>query len=241
MPLPRIYSHTPLQVDHTLLLDEAAHRHAIQVLRLKEGAQLKLFDGSGQEFLATIEQSARRATTVTLHNAIIEHRESPLQTHLYQGISKGERMDYAIQKATELGVNAITPLFCERSVVKLDQKRLQKKIDHWQGVIISACEQCGRNQLPTLHPAAPFEQIKAVPHGSAFLLNPLATTRFSDHPKPPNHCAILIGPEGGLSASEIHQAEAGGWLGTRLGPRILRTETATVVALTALQQLWGDF
>lgn len=240
MPLPRIYSHTPLQAEHTFLLDESAHRHVAQVLRLKSGAQLKLFDGSGQQFLATIQQIERRTTSVTLHDAITENRESPLQTHLYQGISKGERMDYAIQKATELGVTEITPLFCQRSVVKLDQKRLQKRIDHWQGVIISACEQCGRNQLPTLHPATTFEQVKSLPQSSGFLLNPVAIRRFSDHPKPTTSCAILIGPEGGLSEAEIHQAEEGGWSGTRLGPRTLRTETATVVALTTLQQLWGD-
>ncbi len=241
MSLPRIYSHAPLQTVQSLLLDEAAHRHVAQVLRLKNGAQLKLFDGSGQEFLATIVKIERRATTVTLSDAVTESCESPLQTHLYQGISKGDRMDYAIQKATELGVHEITPVFCERSVVKLEPKRLQKKIDHWQGVIISACEQCGRNQLPTLHSANTFDQIQRLQQHDGFLLDPTATRHFGDYQKPVNGCAILIGPEGGLSEQEIRQAEIGGWQGIRIGPRILRTETATVVALTTLQQLWGDF
>ena len=240
MPLPRIYSPTPLHADRSILLDASAHRHAVQVLRLKVGSRLRLFDRNGEEFLATIQQIDRRETTVTLQQPIEHHCESPLQTHLYQGISKGERMDYAIQKAVELGVTEITPLFCERSVVKLDDKRLQKKLDHWQGVIISACEQCGRNQLPTLHPTATFEQIQAIENHIGFLLNPTASTRLAEHTEIVTHCSILIGPEGGLSETEINRAEAGGWLGVQLGPRVLRTETATVVALTTLQQQWGD-
>ncbi len=240
MPLPRIYSPTSLHPGATIQLEPSAQRHAIQVLRLKVGARLRLFDGEGGEFNATITEIDRKKTTVTLQQAHQSRCESPLHTHLYQGISKGERMDYAIQKAVELGVNEITPLFCERSVVKLDAKRLQKKLDHWQGVIISACEQCGRSQLPRLHPGRTFEQVRTLTDQSGFLLNPEAATRLSEHASPPTRCALLIGPEGGLSASEIEQAEAGGWLGVRFGPRILRTETATVVALTALQQHWGD-
>jgi 16S rRNA (uracil1498-N3)-methyltransferase len=240
MSLPRIYTQTPLHTGETILLDPSAQRHAIQVLRLKAGASLQLFDGSGQEFLATIGQVSRRETTATLQQPIEPQSESPLQSHLYQGISKGERMDYAIQKAVELGVSEITPLFCERSVVRLDAKRLQRRLEHWHGVIISACEQCGRSRLPTLHPGTTLQQVLEREQNTRFLLNPMASSRLADYPERVQQCALLIGPEGGLSAAEINQAEASGWLGVRLGPRVLRTETATVVALTTLQQCWGD-
>lgn len=240
MPTPRIFSQNPLHPNSTLTLDEAARRHCVQVLRLKRGAPIVLFDGEGAEFPATIEQIERRAVTVSLQQPRQRNSESPLKIHLYQGISKGERMDYAIQKATELGVTEITPLFCERSVVKLDPKRLQKKIDHWRGVTLSACEQCGRNHIPTLHPAQPLQQLESPDNSTGFLLNPLATETLHTQAPATESLSILIGPEGGLSEAEILRATESGWRGVQLGPRTLRTETATVVALTALQLLWGD-
>lgn len=240
MQIPRIYSQTPLEPASTTQLDEGAQRHVVQVLRLKQGATITLFDGSGVEYPATIEQIERKRVTVSLQSATPNNIESPLAIHLYQGISKGERMDYAIQKATELGVTEITPIFCERSVVKLDEKRLQKKQSHWQGIAISACEQCGRNQVPPVHPAVSLQQLSPLSDVQGLLLNPYTTQRLDQFPPPQHPLSILIGPEGGLSDGEIERAEKQGWQSIQLGPRILRTETATVVALTALQLQWGD-
>ncbi|MBT3308614.1 MAG: 16S rRNA (uracil(1498)-N(3))-methyltransferase [Gammaproteobacteria bacterium] len=240
MAIPRIYSRNPLHAEQSITLDEAAQRHVIQVLRLKTGASITLFDGSGNEFESTIEQIERKKVTVSLQAATPRDCESPIQTHLYQGISKGERMDYAIQKATELGVNSITPLFCERTVLKLEPKRLQKKVDHWQAVAISACEQSGRNHVPQLLPPQSLQQLKPHSGSTGMVLNPYTEQRLGELPEPHTSLSILIGPEGGLSEAEIYNAETLGWHSIKLGPRILRTETATVVALTALQQLWGD-
>ena len=157
MRIPRIYQALPLASDNTIELDETAVRHTIQVLRLKPGAPLIIFNGEGGEYEATLETVNKKQASVRLGRYIEKQTESSLHTHLALGISKGDRMDYAIQKAVELGVSEITPLITERCVVQLDNKREQKRLQHWQGIIRSACEQCGRNSLPILNPVSRFQ------------------------------------------------------------------------------------
>ncbi len=240
MSTPRIYCNGSLTPHTTATLDERSYRHLIQVLRLKVDDPLTLFDGSGLQFTASIQQVNKKSITVAIGSIEEIDRESPVHTHLYQGISKGERMDYTIQKATELGVNDITPLFCERTVVKLDSKRLKSRVEHWQGVAIAACEQSGRNRIPTVHPPQKLSAMTKPETPFRFLLNPESTTSLADHIPNQEGIALLVGPEGGLSTEEIHHAQDRGWQSIRLGPRILRTETAAVAALAAIQHLWGD-
>ena len=241
MAAPRIYSAMPLRAEQRLSLDESARRHVGQVLRLKPGTPLTLFDGHGGQFPATIETIERRNIVVNIGKHDPIEQESPLITHLFQGISKGERMDYAIQKATEIGIHSITPLLCERTVVRIEPKRMEKKMAHWQGVAIAACEQCGRNQVPRIHPAIPFKEALTHADGRLVVLDPEGDQRLPDLSPEQQTVSLLIGPEGGLSPSELDQANHHGFNRVRIGPRVLRTETATVVALTTLQQLWGDF
>lgn len=244
MRIPRFYLPLPLETGNTVTLKDNAFRHAIQVLRLRSESPVVLFNGQGGEFQATLQQVERRRASVRIEAFIDRETESPLDITLIQAISKGERMDYTLQKAVELGVHHIIPVFSEHSVVNLSAERLQKRRQHWQGVIIGACEQCGRNRLPTLsEPVALKTWLNSHDKSSLnLLLNPTAESSFksllrtTDKP-----IDLLIGPEGGLSPDEITLAEQTGFTGIRLGPRILRTETAGVVALTALQMLWGDF
>lgn len=241
MAAPRIYSAVPLCAGESLSLDESARRHVGQVLRLKAGQSITLFDGHGGQFPATIDRIERREIVANIGQQEPIEQESPLTTHLFQGISKGERMDYAIQKATEIGVTSITPLLCERTVVRIEPKRMEKKMAHWQGVAISACEQCGRNQLPEIRPVLSLKEALSHAGGSRIVLDPDGDHRLSDLPPNQQAVSLLIGPEGGLSPSELDQANSHEFSRVRIGPRVLRTETATVVALTALQQLWGDY
>ncbi len=247
MPTPRIYSATPLTPDTVMMLDEYGRRHAIQVLRLRESDPLTLFDGTGGEFPAAVEIIDRQTVSVRTAQPEFPERESPLKLHLFQGISKGERMDYAIQKATESGVAEITPLICERTVVRLDRKRLEKRLLHWRKVAISACEQCGRNQIPQIHEPRLFQNFLSsldsdpIEHG--FVLDAVAKSKFSGFPlsqQTIGRVGIIVGPEGGLSRQEIAAAEEAGFNGVQMGPRILRTETASVVAIAIMQSLWGD-
>jgi 16S rRNA (uracil1498-N3)-methyltransferase len=241
MAKPRIFSTFPLHGQTTLELDPSAQRHVSQVLRLKSGAPITLFDGDGSEHEAIIDSVAKRNTTVSLLQQRYISTESPLSIHLLQGISKGERMDYAIQKATETGVAAITPLFCQRTVVKLDPKRLEKRFQHWKGIAISACEQCGRGLIPQLHPPTSLQQQLSIASTTEqFVLDPNAQQRFADFSPKSNQITLLIGPEGGLNDEEIEQAAQQGYQRVQLGPRILRTETAAVAAIAIIQSLWGD-
>ena len=166
--------------------------------------------------------------------------ESPLAIHLGQGLSRGERMDWAIQKATELGVSEITPIMSERCEVRLKDERAEKRLSHWRQVAISACEQCGRSRVPVIHPPVLLSDwIKTTEADLKLVLHPVSEP-LASHAKP-GRLAFLIGPEGGLTDNEIEQAQASGFQPARLGPRVLRTETAPVVALAVAQQLWGDF
>jgi 16S rRNA (uracil1498-N3)-methyltransferase len=240
MRIPRIFHPQPLTAHAQTILDDNAARHVARVLRLGPGAELVLFDGSGGEYPATVVEQDKRKVVVGLGEKRDVDLESPLQITLAQGISKGERMDYTIQKAVELGVSRIVPLATERSVVNLKGERLEKKMAHWQGVIISACEQCGRNTLPALLPQRTLETwLQNGVTGTGLLLDHRAELTVGSIAETVN-ITLLIGPEGGLSQQEREGALAAGYQGLRLGPRVLRTETAALTALAALQSRWGD-
>jgi 16S rRNA (uracil1498-N3)-methyltransferase len=238
MRIPRIFLPVPLAPDTLVTLDSTAANHVTRVLRLKPGAELVLFNGEGGEYPAVLEAAA----TARLGVWRALECESLLAITLVQGISRAERMDYTIQKAVELGVTRIVPVFAARSVVELRGERLLRRMQHWQGVAVGACEQCGRNRVPVLDEALDLSGWLRVNESPSLrlVLNHRATATLSTLPRP-TALTLLIGPEGGLDESELALAERAGFLGMRLGPRVLRTETAAVAALAALQTLWGDF
>ena len=241
MRIPRIYLDKQFSSEQALELSEDAFQHAIKVLRLKQGAQLILFNGHGDEYSATVETVNKRNATVLILEQREATPESNIHIHLALGISKGERMDYAIQKAVELGVAEITPLFTEHCVVNLDDKRMQKKIHHWQGIIISACEQSGRCVLPVLNNPLALSHWSNTADEIVIIFDPTATQGLSTIKPEAKKITLVIGPEGGLSEMEIMQLKnRENFHAVKFGPRILRTETAAVAALTAAQLLWGD-
>ena len=241
MRLTRVYVAAPLESGTRLRLEGSAASHVTRVLRLRVGAALTLFNGSGGEYEASIDKAHGGELTVAVgvHHAI--ERESPLALTLVQGISRGERMDLVVQKATELGVARLVPVITERSVVKLDAHQADRKLLHWRAIVIAACEQCGRNRLPEV--AAPLglrEFLRGVgTPGTRLLLSPHATRGLAEL-TPDGAVTVLIGPEGGLSEAEQEAAVRAGFAAVRLGPRILRTETAALTALALLQRQWGD-
>lgn len=240
MRIPRFYCPDIDDVTELLVLPEQVHRHAIQVLRLKPGAKLILFDGQGYEYTAELNDVGKRQSAAKIISKQKTDVESPVHTTLLQGVSRGERMDYSIQKAVELGVNRIIPITTERCNVTLAGQRAEKKLMHWQGVIVSACEQSGRSVLPHLDSISSFEQVLTAPlAGQKIVLDPTAETGFAAMQKV-ERVTLLIGPEGGLTDEEISLAKQAGFSATRFGPRVLRTETAAVAALAAIQSLWGD-
>jgi len=242
MPIPRIYVPVPLQVDHEVTLDARAVGHVVRVLRLRTDDTLILFNGSGNQYLARL--SDVRKDAARCHVLALEERdvESPMEITLAQGISRGERMDFTIQKAVELGVSHIVPLATERSQVKLSGDREEKRLLHWQGVIIHACEQCGRTRLPELAPVQRLDTFLSPRQrkGHALVLDPTGDHTLEQLGRPVAAATLLIGPEGGLSPAERELAVASGFKRIRLGPRVLRTETAAIAALAALQAIWGD-
>jgi 16S rRNA (uracil1498-N3)-methyltransferase len=254
MRIPRLYFPTPLASGMTVPLGDKAFNHTVRVLRLGPNAPLVLFDGKGGAFTATLTEVGKREARARVMEALPSEVESPLQVTLAQGVSRGEKMDYTIQKAVELGVAAIQPLFTERGGVHLDGERLTRKVQHWQGIVIGACEQCGRNRLPELQePLKLMDWLQFVdslsPRGRGLgwggetprlLLDPRAETGLSGLKLSSSAITLLIGSEGGLSPVELARAREVGFVGIRLGPRILRTETAGVAALAAIQALWGD-
>lgn len=236
----RVFQPGPLRADSRLELDPAAANHVSRVLRLREGAQLSLFDGSGGEYPATLVQVERRRVEVQLHGRVDREAESPLDVTLVQGVSKGERMDYAVQKATELGVRRIVPVETDHGVVSLDAGRWEKKRSHWERVAISACEQCGRNRLPEVAPVISLKAwLAGEPTGLGLFLDPGQSESVGTL-TPARAVTLVIGPEGGLSDEERRLAASRGYRGIRLGPRVLRTETAAIAALAVLQMSWGD-
>lgn len=241
MRIPRIYHPEPLSPGLAIDLHPEAARHVARVLRMTAGMPITLFDGRGGEYAAVITGIERGRVTVTLDRFAAGDRESPLHTTLAQGISRGERMDYTLRKAVELGVSAIQPLFTEYCQVQLKGERLDKRMEHWRGVIIAACEQSGRNRIPPLHtPCSLQEWLQRLPSGLHLALDPRAAEGLPQLETPTIPISLLVGPEGGLSENEMDLLRRAGYLGIRLGPRILRTETAALAALAALQSRWGD-
>jgi 16S rRNA (uracil1498-N3)-methyltransferase len=221
------------------LPEEQAH-YIGRVLRHAVGDPVQLFDGSGLEYRGQLIEVGKKSVRVELTEQLTGQPDSTLRVHLGQGLSRGERMDWAIQKATELGVAEITPIVSERCEVRLKDDRADKRMAHWQQVAISACEQCGRSSVPVIHPPLLLvDWLAQVEADLKLVLHPVAEPLVS-HAKPTS-LAFLIGPEGGLNDAEVSQAVAAQFQPARLGPRVLRTETAAVVALSVAQQLWGDF
>ncbi len=240
MRITRLYCPELTENVEIMSLPDNVHRHAVQVLRLKQGAELHLFNGQGLEYSAVLEEVAKRNSTVKLMKKLKVENESPLSITLLQGISRGERMDYALQKAVELGVNRIIPVITERCNVQLSGGRADKRLAHWQGIITSACEQSGRSILPILSNVTQLEEaINNCAVKCRLVLDPLADSGLTALTKQ-NEVALLIGPEGGLAGQEVQQAVDMGFQAITMGPRILRTETAAVTALAIVQAAWGD-
>ena len=239
--MPRIYLPDPIPAHGVLEAPAAAAHHIANVLRLAQGDSLTLFDGRGYEHTAVIQRISKSGVTLTVADATQVDRESPLRVALAQGISSGERMDYTVQKSVELGVTAIQPLMVERSVVRLSPERAAKRVAHWQAIAVAACEQCGRNRIPTVHPLVDAERYSGG-EGSRILLSPAAELTFSQACKAGNGpFTIAAGPEAGFSAEEVRAFLNAGYVPARIGPRVLRTETAGLAALAALNALKGDF
>ena len=241
MRVPRIYEPGPLSSHALLDLSEDGANHIGRVLRMQAGQELVLFDGRGGQYPATIQAVGKKQVQVQLGELDPVEVESPLAIHFGQVISRGDKMEFTIQKSVELGVTVITPLFSERCGVKLNGERLDKKLEQWQKIAISACEQCGRNRIPEIRPAMELAAWLAEPTEELKLnLHPRAPYSINTLPEPSHGIRLLIGPEGGLSAAEIEQAREHGFADMLLGPRVLRTETAGLTAITALQCRFGD-
>lgn len=241
--MPRFYSPPPLPLSGTLELPPAAAHHASRVLRLRVGDAVEIFDGIGNECQGLIAYLSGKRVTVSEITATVNTRESPLHVVLAQSLSGSEKMDWIIQKSTELGVTEIQPLATERSVAKLTAERAANRLEHWRQVAISACEQCGRNVLPVIH--APLEimdwlqKTKSITDGKYILL-PGGAASLHDQAKPQRKAVLLIGAEGGFSHAENTAALHCGFIPIRLGARVMRTETAAIAGLAVLQALWGD-
>jgi len=241
MRISRLYIDAPLAEQKIISLRGERLNYISNVLRLKINTPLTIFNGQGGEYQATISSLGKREAELTLGEFSDNNLESALPIILAQGISRGERMDFTLQKATELGVTGIIPLFSERCSVTLKADRLEKRMRHWQGIVRSACEQCGRNQIPEIEKAQHFDDfLKNGPSYHCLLLDPESKTSLASMPSIPDAVTLLIGPEGGFSEKERALAYANNFQGIQLGPRILRTETAAISAISAIQVLWGD-
>lgn len=238
---PRIFVHDPLASGQRLVLEGEAAAHLGRVLRARAGEPVTLFDGSGPEFDGEIAEATRRSVTLAVGSRREANRESPLELVLLQGVCRNERMDWVVRKATELGVTAIRPVLAARSVVKLDPAKVAPKIEHWRAIAISACEQCGRNTLPDILPPLPVAgTLTAHPGATGVLLDPEAAGGPESLGRPAGPLCLLVGPEGGLDERERDAAKGAGYRGIRLGPRILRTETAALTGVALLQGYFGD-
>ena len=248
---PRIYQNTPLNIGGTVDLNDDAFGHTVRVLRLQNGDSVTLFNGINLsddsspakygDYEGELVNVSKKSAQVLIKSFIEKSVESPLNIHLGQGVSRGDRMDFTLQKSVELGVNTISPLFTERCGVKLNGERLQKKIDQWQKIVVSACEQSGRCVVPIVKPAIQLNEWLAQETSALKLnLHPKAQHSIMNLPNDNDRVRLLIGPEGGLNDDEITQANDSGFIDVLLGPRVLRTETAALTAITALQCRYGD-
>jgi 16S rRNA (uracil1498-N3)-methyltransferase len=243
MRIPRIYTAQELPVGAEILLPEQAGEHAVRVLRLERGHPLILINGDGREYEAELGSLARRAVTAIIKHARTVDREGTLSITLVQSIARGEKMDWILQKATELGVSRVVPLITERTEVKLDEERAERRMAHWASVIESACEQCGRTTLPVL--SAP-QRIDRWLTGLEFdgvrlAMIPDGEMTVRELPSISAGVMVVVGPEGGLSEQDVGMLRLANFMGVKLGPRILRTETAGVAVIAALQAVYGDF
>ena len=246
MNFPRFYSPYPLHAGVSTDLSESATRHAIKALRLREGDELVLFDGRGGEYSSRIIRVDRDRVSVMVQEWSNRECEPPIAMTLVQALQAGEKMDLTVQKAVELGVTRIVPVMSRRSVVRLSGERAQRRGVHWQAVAVSACEQCGRNRVPEIGELENLSQwlgCSAREDVLRLMLDPSSPRTLDTLAQPMEGACIelLIGAEGGLSPEEKALAERAGFIAVRLGPRVLRTETAGLAALAAIQCLWGDF
>ncbi len=248
MKIPRFYQDEDIsqvfEEGGELALSVKNHRHAIQVLRLKVEEKLIIFDGKGGEYLAYIKAFDKRKSSVQLVSFIDSSRESTLTTTLNLAMIKPDKMDFAIQKSVELGINIIQPIYCERSVIKIKVNRLQKKMEHWQGIIIAACEQSGRTKIPEIYePLALVDCLKKdLNTNLGIVMLPTAEAQLEtlNELEKNQTVALYIGPEGGFTDNEEHEIQGNNIKGICFGPRILRAETAVIAGITAIQQRWGD-
>jgi 16S rRNA (uracil1498-N3)-methyltransferase len=236
----RLHLDLPLAAGQDLSLPAPAVQHLVQVLRLRSGDDFIVFNGNGRDYPAGILTAHRQGVLIRIGEPGESEPPLLLRVHLGIGISKGERMDFSIQKAVELGVAEVTPLFAGRVMVRLAGDRLAKRQEHWQGILIAACEQSGRRRLPRLNPVQDLDTWVAQEHPCPLLLDHRAHRSLPSLPPPGPALALLIGPEGGLAPAERERAYQSGFTGVRLGPRILRTETAPLAAIAIVQALWGD-
>ncbi len=241
MRASRIHISGPLTPRSRLTLSGDRAHYVGRVLRLRPGHELILFDGSGGEYPATVSRISEGAVDVDVGDRQPVERGSPLAVTLAIGISRGDRMDYTVQKTAELGLHALVPLLTERCGVRLSNERAGQRLQHWRRIALSASEQCGRNRLPVIQPVTDLQTwIAGRPPEPGFVLAPHGTDGIHELPHPGSRVTLLIGPEGGLSRDEVERATEAGLRALRLGPRVLRTETAAVAALATVQAIWGD-
>jgi 16S rRNA (uracil1498-N3)-methyltransferase len=241
MRISRLYTNTALQIGNAIELDDDNAHYARSVLRLKNDAPIILFNGMGGEFVGKILEVSRKSVRVELENFVDRSVESNLKIQLGLGISRGDRMDFSVQKAVELGVTSITPLITERCVVQFKDEKKSQRWQHWQKIIQHAAEQSGRTVLPNFSDISTLNSWVVGQGGLKVFLDPYAEKNLMQLLPENNSVTLLTGPEGGFSSVERETAKAAGFIPVRLGARILRTETASLAALAAVQMLWGDF
>ncbi|MEY3933058.1 16S rRNA (uracil(1498)-N(3))-methyltransferase [Candidatus Methylopumilus universalis] len=241
----RFYHSENLELKHVVELIVQTHIHATKVLRLKVGDQFALFNGDGYDYVAKVIELSKHKTSVEIIDRYEVNHESPLKITLAQGLAAGDKMDWIIQKAVELGIQSIQPLLTERSIVKLDRERADKKLEHWRTVAISACEQTGRSIIPDIlspiHLVQWLSNQNQTANSLKLILTPAKAQNINHLEKPSSPVVFMVGPEGGFSEKEMNLALSSSFVPVNFGKRVLRTETASVVALSIMQNLWGDF
>ncbi|MFN3884385.1 MAG: 16S rRNA (uracil(1498)-N(3))-methyltransferase [Rhodocyclaceae bacterium] len=242
--IPRFHCPVPLAPGALVELPAAAAHHALKVLRMRDGDALVLFDGLGGEWRATLKIGAGKTARALVGEARDVERESPLDVTLVQALPAGDKMDWVVEKCVELGVTAIQPVRATRSVMRLSDERMARRVAHWNAIAVAACEQCGRNRVPPVLPILDLPRYLASARAQdvcRLVLSPRGDHALRGLVKPADTIHVMIGPEGGWDEGEIAAAHAAGFTSVRLGPRVLRTETAGAALLAAMQALWGDF
>ncbi len=243
MRTPRLYVPKAVAIGEIITVTGQTAHHVMQVLRLRPGAAIRLFNGQGPEWDAVLLESKRSEIYLEVGAPVEAVDASSLSITLAQGIARNDRMDFILQKAVELGVRHIQPLWMQRCQARVSGERLEKRMAHWQGIIISACEQCGRSTLAELYKPVDYANWigKQNPSTLGLMLQPDSTQTLNDLHPPEGDIIVLVGPEGGLTPEEQRSATMSGYTGIRLGQRVLRTETAALAALASMHTLWGDF